>query len=179
MEEEKQKKEENKKYDMLKWSVLGLAGFIIILLILSIGIWIGGERAKFSYRWADNYHKNFGGPREGFFGEFRKFPQDEFMSGHGEFGTIVKIEGSEIVIMGRDNMEKVVLVKNDTVIKNQKEDVKKDALKANDFIVIIGSPNESGQIEAKIIRVLPDLPGASSVVPFPLPGNHRFPSKNI
>jgi len=168
MEEEKQKKEVNKKQDMLKLAVFGLSGFIVVLFVLSVGIWIGGERAKFSYKWADNYHKNFGGPREGFFGEVRKFPNDDFMSGHGEFGTIVKISGSEIVMRGKDNMEKVVLIKDDTVIKNQKEDIKKGDLKANDFVVVIGLPNESGQIEAKMIRLLPELPKSSSAIPFPL-----------
>lgn len=178
MEEEKQKKEENKKQDILKWSVFGLAGFIIILLVLSVGIWIGGERAKFSYRWADNYHKNFGGPREGFFGEFRKFPNDDFMSGHGEYGMIIKINESEIVIKGRNNMEKVVLVKDDTVVKNLKNDIKQSDLKINDFVVVIGSPNESGKIEAKIIRLLPILPETSSVAPFPLSGTHKRSQAN-
>lgn len=166
---------EEKKRDILKWAVIALSGFVVILLSVGLGIWIGGERARFSYRWADNYHKNFGGPKEGFFMEMKKFPQDNFMSGHGEFGTIIKINGSEIMIKGRDNMEKFVLVKNDTVVKSAKDDIKLSYLKLNDFIVVIGSPNDAGQIEAKIIRVLPLLPGESSNVPMPLRSfNRRF-----
>ncbi len=170
------KREENnkeKKSDILKWAVIALSGFVVILLSVGLGIWIGGERARFSYRWADNYHKNFGGPKEGFFMEMRRFPQDNFMSGHGEFGTIIKINGSEIMIKGRDNMEKFVLAKNDTVVKSAKADIKLRDLKVNDFIVVIGSPNDVGQIEAKIIRVLPLPSGESSNMPMPLRGFNR------
>ena len=168
IEIKKEESSEEKKRDILKWGVIALSGFVVILLSVGLGIWIGGERARFSYRWADNYHKNFGGPKEGFFMEMRRFPQDNFMSGHGEFGTIIKINGSEIMIKGRDNMEKFILAEKDTVVKNAKNDIKLSDLKIDDFIVIIGSPNDSGQIEAKIIRVLPLPPDESSNVPMPL-----------
>ncbi len=58
--------------DVLKWIIIGLAGFIIIILIFGAGMFIGGMKAKFSYRWAESYHKNFAGPPGGFFGEWQK-----------------------------------------------------------------------------------------------------------
>jgi hypothetical protein len=112
-------------------------------------------KANFSYRWAEQYHKNFAGPRAGFFGDWRMPPFGDFIEGHGTFGEIIKIEGNNLVVKGRENIEKIVSVNEKTVIKSGFKDIKISDLKVGDMIVIIGSPNEQGQIEAKLIRVFP------------------------
>ena len=38
-------------------------------------------------------------------------------------------------------------------MKKGRETVKKEDLKVGDWVVIIGSPNEKGQIEARLIRL--------------------------
>ncbi len=144
--------------DILKWIITGVICFILIVIALGIGIRIGTEKAGFSYRWADNYHKNFGGPKEGFIDNWREFPAGDFIEAHGSFGKIIKIDGNTIIIQGRGNIENTILIKDDTVIKSIKGDMKQIDLKVDDFIIVIGSPNDSGQIEAKLIRVLPPPP---------------------
>lgn len=57
------------------------------------------------------------------------------------------------IVKGRDDVEKTVLVSNKTKISNRRETVKTSELKVDDQIVIIGSPDEQGQIEAKLIRL--------------------------
>lgn len=155
MDEQQDKKIVNR--DVLKWVIIGLAGFIIICLVLGVGVWIGAEKAKFSYRWAENYNKNFGGPRSGFMADLRRFPTGDFIEGHGTFGEIIKID-SDLVVKGRGDVEKIIVVSSETVIQKGRDAIKKEGLKIGDNIVVIGSPNESGQIEAKLIRVLPNLP---------------------
>jgi hypothetical protein len=155
MNTEEKSKEEAKppKKDRLKWFILGLCGFIIILLILGLGIFIGATKARFSYRWAENYHKNFGGPRGGFMGGFPGFPDRDFIEGHGTFGEIIKINDSDLVIKGRDDVEKVILITKDTVIKKGKKTIKKEDLKVGNAITVIGNPDNQGRIEAELIRI--------------------------
>jgi len=153
---EKEQKNQIKR-DILKWILIGLGIFIVAALIFKAGMFIGAMKAGFSYRWAESYHKNFAGPRAGFFGDWRKFPPfpGDFIEGHGTFGEIIKIEGNDLVVKGRENIEKIVLVNEKTAIKSGFKDIKISDLKVGDMIVVIGSPNEQGQIEAKLIRVFP------------------------
>lgn len=139
--------------DILKWIIVGLAGFVVLILVFGAGIKVGTMKAKYSYRWAENYHKNFGGPRGGFLGDLKSFPQGDFINGHGVFGSIIKIDGNTIIAKDKDDVEKTILVSDSTIIQKGRERVKLPDLKVDEDIVIIGSPNEEGQIEAKLIRV--------------------------
>ena len=154
MNEEKQL---NKKInrDILKWIIIGLAGFVIVILIFGIGMFVGGMKARFSYRWAESYHKNFAGPRGGFLGDWRGLPPlpGEFIESHGTFGEIIKINDSDFIIKGQGDIEKVIIITEDTVIKKGMATIKKEELKIGNRVVVIGSPNEEGQIEAKLIRL--------------------------
>jgi len=146
---------ENKQRDILKWVIIGLISFAAVVLIFGAGIIVGGMKARFSYRWAESYHKNFAGPGSGFIGEWKTpipFPGD-FIEGHGTFGEIIAINDSDLVVKGRGDAEKIVLIAQDTIIQKGKDTIKKEELKVGDRIVIIGSPTEEGQIEAKLIRV--------------------------
>lgn len=141
--------------DVLKRVIVGLVGFAVIILVFGIGVKIGALKAGYSYRWAENYHKNFGGPKGGFMDDWRKFPAEDFISGHGAFGEIIKIEDNDLVIAakGRENVEKIIVMNQDTAITRGRETIKASELKVGDYATIIGSPNKEGQIEAKLIRV--------------------------
>ena len=151
MEEQKVKKER----DILKWVLVGLVVFIVLVLVFKIGMFVGEKKAQFSFRWAENYHKMFAGPKAGFLGNLRMPPFSEFIEGHGTVGEIIKIEGNNLIVKGRGDVEKLILVNEKTIIKSGFKNIKVSDLKIGDIIVIIGSPNEKGQIEAKLIRVFP------------------------
>ncbi len=141
-------------HDILKWIIIGLAGFVVVVLIFGIGMFVGGMKAKFSYRWAESYHKNFAGPKNGFLGDWRVLlPPGDFIESHGTFGEIIEIEGNTLIVKGREDIEKVVLVGEKTIIKLGRKNIKISDLKVDDRVVIIGSPNEQGQIEASLIRL--------------------------
>ncbi len=135
-----------------------VSGIIICLFIFQVGMMVGYKKANFSFRWGENYHQNFGGPKGGLLNDFRG---KDFIDAHGVFGQIMKIDGSTLVIKGKDGVEKIVLINKNTSIKRFQEDVKISDLKTDDFIVVIGEPNDAGQIEAKFIRFLPS-PGETS-----------------
>jgi len=140
-------------HDTIKWIIIGLSGFVVIVLIFSAGMFVGGMKARFSYRWAEEYHKNFAGPQVGFFGDWqRDLPGGDFIESHGVFGEIIELNDSGFVIKGRENIEMITIITEDTIIKRDGETIK-DGLKVGDMAVIIGSPNGQGQIEAKLIRI--------------------------
>ena len=149
-----EKKEIRIKRDTLKWIIIGLAGFMIIVLVFGLGMFVGANKARFSYRWAENYHKNFGGPVGGFMNNLRTPPpNNEFIGGHGTFGEIIKIGESDLVIKGRENIEKLIIINQGTIIASGRREVVKTDLKVGEQVMVIGTPNDQGQIEAKFIRI--------------------------
>jgi hypothetical protein len=141
--------------DVLKWVIIAIGSFVIVVFIFGFGMFVGGIKARFSYRWAESYHENFAGPKGGFFGNWQRMPPlpGDFVQSHGTFGEIIKINNSDFVIKGQAEMEKIVLIKDDTVIEKGRTKITKNDLKVGDQVVVIGSPNNQGQIEAKLIRL--------------------------
>jgi len=148
-----------------------IAVLIIALVSFGIGIFVGYHKARFSYQWSENYDQNFGGPKHGIIG---MFGGNNFMDAHGISGSIMKIDGSTIVIKGRNNDERTVLINDKTVIRRGNENLKVSDLRVNDNVVIIGNPDNSGQIQVELMRILPTpFPSGSNIpppfIPPPLP----------
>ena len=141
--------------------LIAIGLIVLALLVFKAGEFVGFRKAGFSYRFAENYHRNFGGPRTGPMGMmFGDLDGDgDFMNAHGISGTIIKIDpaatGHEmaLVIKGRDNKEQTIIVSNLTAIRGGLENLKQTDLKVDQNIVTIGSPDEKGQIDAKFIRI--------------------------
>lgn len=131
---------------------------ILLLLVFQLGVFVGYKKAGFSYKWGENYYKNFAGEREGF---MRDMPRDrDFMAGHGIAGSILNIDltANMVSIKGNNGVEQIVLLTAQTEIKRIKDNVKIDELKSGDNIVVIGAPNSNGQIVASLIRIMPAPP---------------------
>ena len=142
---------------------LGLA--ILGLGIFQAGVMVGYRKAAFSYNWGNSYYRTFG--ERG--GGFSHGPQmmGNFLNAHGATGRIVKITLPTFIIEGgEDHVEKEILVKDNTIIRRFRDTLTSSDLKIDDFVVIIGSPNDTSQIEAKLIRLLPlppeSAPGAGT-----------------
>ena len=152
---------------LFKGIILGIGSLVVLIIIFSLGIFVGEERADFSFHWAEEYHKNFGGPSQGFLGEV---PGDDFANANGVSGQIMKIDLAQdqtasLTIKGEDNVEKSILVTNKTTIRMQRKNVKLSDLKINDYVVIIGNPDKNGQVDAEFIRVIPQSPPPSAAQP--------------
>ena len=136
-------------------SLIVLAEIILLLAAFGMGMAVGFRKANFSYQWGENYDRNFGGPRHGFmrgFGGDESFGRD-YMNAHGVSGSIMKIDDDSLIVKGNDNVEKTVIISDGTALRKQRENIKIADLKVDDLVTIIGDANDSGQIEAKFIRV--------------------------
>ncbi|MCX6718310.1 MAG: hypothetical protein NTY81_01760 [Candidatus Staskawiczbacteria bacterium] len=138
---------------LFKIIILSIAGLIILGFVFSLGVFIGTKRAEFSFKWASQYHNNFAGPAGGFLGN--AMMNEQFTEGNGVFGQIIKINGQTLTIKGADNVEKNILVGTQTTIVYQRKNIKLSELTINENVVVIGDPDNNGQIQAELIRVLP------------------------
>ena len=146
---------ETKKFKVVV-SMVGV--LIVITAVFILGVLVGYHKARFSYLWGDNYDRNFGGHPRG--GMMRNIPGGNmmdrgfgFMNAHGTDGTILRVGSTTLMVNGRDGTEKTVLITSSTTIKSHRDTITVGEIKPNDQVVIIGEPNESGQIEARLIRI--------------------------
>jgi hypothetical protein len=140
--------------------IVGL--FLLILVSFVAGVSVGFHKAKFSYRFGENYERNFMGQRSGMMGsgpigmikeKFGEFEGRGMRNGHGVAGTIISILDNSLVIKDKDNKENTVSVSDGTVINQGRDTIKIGDLKNDEEIVIIGKPGDDGVIAADLIRV--------------------------
>ncbi|MEI6296737.1 MAG: hypothetical protein WCO84_03780 [bacterium] len=149
-----------------KTTILVIGVLIFSLLIFKAGVFVGYYRASFSNQWGDRYEKTFGrGPGEDFrgMGMMRGFnPRDNFSSANGLSGKILDIKLPSLTIEDRDNVEKIVIIGNETLIRKSKNELKPEDLNTGDSVIIIGAPNVNAEIEARLIRVMPSYTTTTS-----------------
>ncbi|MFA6392924.1 MAG: hypothetical protein WCW54_02480 [Candidatus Paceibacterota bacterium] len=131
-----------------------LGAVFIFALIFQAGMMVGFRKASFSRDWGNNYERNFGPNRE--IPRFLRDGMRDIPNANGAIGQIIKVEFPNITVLDKDQTEKVVIIKDDTNILERKDIVSKENLKVDQFIIVIGSPNGNGQIEAKLIRIMPN-----------------------
>lgn len=145
-----QKLGESKRF---KIAIITVGVLIIAALIFQAGMFVGFHRANFGRNSDKNYSANFGPRPRGphmIGGMYDRLP-----NAHGAIGKIVKAELPTIIVVDNDGTEKVVLIKDDTIIRSSNGNNNSSALKLDSYVVVIGSPNDTGQIEAKFIRITP------------------------
>lgn len=137
--------------------VYAIGILFVAFLIFQAGMVAGFKKASFGRDWGNNYAMNFGSPHKDIrtknnnMGDFGNLP-----NAHGAIGKIIKIELPTIIVLDpKDNTEKVVLINDQTEIRNMRETILSTDLKLDTHIIVVGSPNSSGQIEAKLIRFIP------------------------
>lgn len=145
------------KAKLLKWLIFVIIILILLCLSFRVGYKVGRRQASFSYKWGENYHQLFGGPKKGFLPRIG-LGKDDFLDANGTVGAVIKIEGSSLIIRGKDNVEKSIFILPETVIRAGRENLKLSDIKVDNNVVVIGSASSTGQIEAKMIRIFPDLP---------------------
>ena len=150
----------------LKIVAATLASVILAIIIFTAGVQVGFRKAKFSYKFGENYERNFMGPERGRMvgpmGFMREFEGRGFRNAHGIAGAIISVADNSIVIKDRDDKENTITATNKTIIKRGRDNIKITDLKNDDRIVVMGRPGDNGAIEADLIRVfdnnLPELP---------------------
>ncbi len=144
--------------------IIGIGVLIIVGVIFQAGKFVGLKKAEFSGRMGDNYSRIFDGQG----GEMMGLPPIglDLPGGHGSVGKIIKIDLPKVVVEDRGNVEKVIIVGGKTLIREFRDEIKSSDLEVGDFIVVLGKPNNIGEIEADLIRTMPDsslIMGTSSL----------------
>ena len=127
-----------------------LISLIAILLIFRLGVFVGQRQADFSYRWSENYHQAFGGPKRGF---MQDLSGRDFIAGHGNVGVVIKIENNLIIIKDPENTEKIIETDGQTEILQGRDIIALNQIKIDDRIIVLGSPQDNGKILARLIRI--------------------------
>ncbi len=134
--------------------VLAVLGTLIIaLFIFEAGVVVGFHKASFASHWQENYAHNFGGPG-GFF-------NTQVPNPHGTAGKIVSLSLPTFVVAGPDENERTVELDDDTIIRDGAATVDSNDLTVGKFVVIIGTPNDNGIVDARLVRIMP-APGTST-----------------
>lgn len=143
---------------IFKGILIGAALIIVIGIIFQAGQTVGYQKAAFSYRMGDNYHRIFGdrerGPAIG-------MPPKGLVTGHGVTGKIIQINLPKMVVESPDNTEQSVVMNDRTEIRRFKQKIAPGDLRPEDMVVVIGSPLDNGEISAGLIRLMPSGPEIS------------------
>ena len=146
----------------VRWLVGILAALVVFLLAFGLGVSVGYEKGVFASHWGRNYQANFLGPRGGMmFG----MPGSD---AHGAAGTIISLASSTFAIKDDEGNEQSVAVATGTIIRKMNTTISLRDLAIGDAVVVIGSPDRNGQVQARFIRVFPSPgPGAGPGTPPP------------
>ena len=146
---------QSRTFTVTLWTI---GGVVIVLAIFQAGVLVGYHKAGFSYQGGENYYLTFGDDRPGPLG----IPAQNFPTTHGAIGKIIKIDLPTITIEDTDNVEKVVSVDDDTMIKKFRDTMTPAQLHVGDIVTVIGSPTDTAQIEARLVRILPPPPSVAA-----------------
>lgn len=135
--------------------LIAALGLVLILLVFRLGEVVGFHKARFSFNASEGYYRVFqgnmpGGPRPSMGFQFQDLP-----GGHGATGRIVDVSLPTFVVASPDNVEKTVFIGTSTMIRRFREVATSGAIRSDDFVTVLGTPDQSGFIQAKLIRIVP------------------------
>jgi hypothetical protein len=134
---------------------LYIVGAVCIAVLIFHAGFIAGSHNRFPSPQGQVPGWNFKAPG---FGDIH-FPQSFMMQGHGLVGTIQDISTSSITIQTREGDTRTIALTKKTQFRNLDGSASSTALSAGSSIMVLGVPDENGQISADVIRIVPsDFP---------------------
>lgn len=138
-----------------------LGSLVLALIIFKAGMMVGFNKAMFTDRFGENYYRTFERfgkttPRAGMVKNF--FSNDKLPGGHGVVGKIIKINLPNIVVESPDNIEKVILTNESTLVREFRDSITLQDISLGDTIVVLGTPDDKGQVVATLVRIVPHFP---------------------
>lgn len=134
--------------------VICILGCVVaVLVVFQAGMFVGFKKAGFSFQTGERYFRQMNGrPDDQFMGMNR----GDFGNSHGATGKIIIIKLPSIIVSDKDGIEKTIIISTSTDIKKFKDSVGVEDIMLNDLITVIGNPNDKAEVEAKLIRIMPD-----------------------
>ena len=138
--------------------IVGVCIMLVVICVFEAGVVVGYHEASFSSNWGQNYGANFGDSNTS---NQMGLPDAHAPSPDGILGKIVSISDpssspTTIVISNTQKPEEKVLLDDDTVIRTHEDTVDATSLSVGMYVVVLGIPNDQGEIDAKLIRIVPD-----------------------
>jgi hypothetical protein len=127
-----------------------ILGLVVAGIVFQVGFIVGFHEASFEVRWQANYGRNFAGP----LGNPADL-DDRLPNPHGAFGTVTSVEFPTFTIVGPRETEKVIRMGSSTILRSGFDTVSTDAVRVGEEAVVIGTPNNQGEIDATFIRLAP------------------------
>lgn len=137
----------------VKYALIGLGGLLAILVVFQAGMIVGFKKASFAFKGGDNFYRAFGPETKAKFSAM--IPQDDFVVSHGAVGKVVSVSLPRFIIQDQQRIEKEIVIRGDTVMRRLRGDATSTDLRLDDYVIVIGSPNDRAQVEAKMIRFVP------------------------
>ncbi|MDE1875043.1 MAG: hypothetical protein KGI79_00225 [Patescibacteria group bacterium] len=130
---------------------------IAALLVFQAGVFVGYHKALFSYRGDERYFGMIEKPAPG-------MAIDDFSPSHGAVGKVVSVTLPSFVVESPDNREETVIVDNGTSVRMFRGNASTTDIKPDEFVVVLGEPDQAGDIEARFVRVMPAPGGATTTL---------------
>lgn len=137
-----------------------VGGLFVFSIIFQLGVFVGYHKANYAHNFSDSYRKNFRGERGESFGGMMR--GNNFPTAHGAFGTVLTTALPTFIIEDKDGLEKTILISSSTIIKNISGNASSSSITSNSIVMVLGDPTPQGQIEAKLIRIMPASFGTST-----------------
>ena len=130
-----------------------LGALILIVGSFSLGVNVGERKARHLSGWAENYGRMF--PMRRDFPGDMPFAPPPMSESHGVFGKVLSVSDQTVVVQGQDGVEQNVLMTSSTEIRIGRDQAKASDIKPDEDASVFGTPNDKGQIEARLIRLMP------------------------
>lgn len=117
----------------------GIGILLVVIIIFQAGMIVGSRKDSLIHEQNERY-PNIVTP---------------LPTAHGTSGYIVAINFPTLLVADEDRTEKMILLKDETIIRSLRDELIPSDLKAGDYVVVIGTPTSKGYIQANLIRVLP------------------------
>lgn len=135
----------------VKYALSALVFLAVLLFVFQAGVIVGIHRADFSGHLGDNYSRLFEDSRP--VGFMSTMIENQPL-GYGTSGKVLSVANNTVTVSTTDNLEKIVKVNADTIIRESRMTATTTDIKAGDSIVVVGSPDTQGEIDAKLIRIV-------------------------
>jgi hypothetical protein len=132
---------------------------LAMLIVFQAGVVVGFHRGLFAGKWSQNYYRGLSGTNS-IYSPFMR----ETKNPHGVVGEIISMSSSTFLVKGRDSAEEVVNITPTTTIRSLWNKASFDDFHNGTELVVIGEPDDAGEITASFIRILSPNPTTESVI---------------
>lgn len=129
-----------------------LGTLFVLSATFQLGLFVGYHKASFARDWGDHYERNFGMRRPE---SIRGMMGNTLPGAYGASGKVLSVTLPTFVVEDINGTEKTIHISDTTLIRLAMQNASSSAITVDNIVIVLGEPNDAGQIEAKLIRVMP------------------------